>query len=93
MIRFSTPVARSLRCLNLATKPLVSFSQEGRFFSSYPEHEVLGLPALSPTMQHGNLAAWKVKVGDELFPGTEMAEVETDKATVRSVNSALPFLA
>ena len=70
----------SLRCArNKLTRPAVGV----RCFSDYPEHEVLGLPALSPTMQHGNLAAWKVKVGDEVGPGSELAEVETDKATVR----------
>ena len=33
-----------------------------RFFSSYPDHEVVGMPALSPTMEVGTLASWKGKV-------------------------------
>ena len=53
-----------------------------RCLSSLPAHEVVGLPALSPTMQHGNLAEWKVKEGEEFGPGSELATIETDKATV-----------
>ena len=30
----------------------------------------------------GNLASWKVKVGDEVAAGDSLAEVETDKATM-----------
>eukprot|EP00955_Chlamydomonas_euryale_P051270 354837-Chlamydomonas_euryale.AAC.4 len=30
----------------------------------------------------GNITAWKLKVGDEVAPGTVIAEVETDKATL-----------
>ena len=40
------------------------------------------MPALSPTMSHGNLAAWTVKEGDEVSAGDALAEIETDKATL-----------
>ncbi|MEP6869678.1 MAG: pyruvate dehydrogenase complex dihydrolipoamide acetyltransferase, partial [Novosphingobium sp.] len=40
------------------------------------------MPALSPTMEHGKLAKWLVKVGDKVFSGDIMAEIETDKATM-----------
>lgn len=53
-----------------------------RGFASYPDHIVLTMPALSPTMEKGNIASWKVKVGDKVKAGDVMAEVETDKATV-----------
>lgn len=33
-----------------------------RCMSNYPAHTVVGLPALSPTMTHGNLAKWLKKV-------------------------------
>ena len=40
------------------------------------------MPALSPTMEKGNLAKWNKAVGDKVDPGDILAEVETDKATV-----------
>jgi pyruvate dehydrogenase E2 component (dihydrolipoamide acetyltransferase) len=40
------------------------------------------MPALSPTMEEGNLARWHVKVGDKVKPGDIIAEIETDKATM-----------
>ena len=33
-------------------------------------------------MEQGNLVAWKVKLGDEVEAGTELADIETDKATL-----------
>jgi pyruvate dehydrogenase E1 component subunit beta len=43
--------------------------------------EVL-MPALSPTMEKGNLAKWLKKEGDEIKSGDVIAEIETDKATM-----------
>ena len=40
------------------------------------------MPALSPTMEKGNLAKWLVKEGDEVKSGDVIAEIETDKATM-----------
>ena len=40
------------------------------------------MPALSPTMEEGNLTAWHVKEGDEITSGMVLAEIETDKATM-----------
>ena len=40
------------------------------------------MPALSPTMEEGNLAKWLVKEGDHVGPGDVIAEIETDKATM-----------
>ena len=40
------------------------------------------MPALSPTMEEGNLAKWLVKEGDQVAPGDVIAEIETDKATM-----------
>lgn len=40
------------------------------------------MPALSPTMETGNLAKWSVKVGDKVKSGDVIAEIETDKATM-----------
>jgi pyruvate dehydrogenase E2 component (dihydrolipoyllysine-residue acetyltransferase) len=40
------------------------------------------MPALSPTMEVGNLAKWHVKEGDTVSAGDIIAEIETDKATM-----------
>ncbi len=40
------------------------------------------MPALSPTMEEGNLAKWLKKEGDAIAPGDVIAEIETDKATM-----------
>ncbi|GLR54211.1 pyruvate dehydrogenase complex dihydrolipoamide acetyltransferase [Shinella yambaruensis] len=40
------------------------------------------MPALSPTMEEGNLAKWLVKEGDTVKSGDVIAEIETDKATM-----------
>jgi pyruvate dehydrogenase E2 component (dihydrolipoamide acetyltransferase) len=40
------------------------------------------MPALSPTMEQGNLTKWHVKAGDKIEPGQVIAEIETDKATM-----------
>src|SRR5438270_3933608 len=40
------------------------------------------MPALSPTMEKGNLAKWLKKEGDEVKAGDVIAEIETDKATM-----------
>jgi pyruvate dehydrogenase E1 component beta subunit len=43
--------------------------------------EVL-MPALSPTMEKGNLSKWLKKEGDSVKSGDIIAEIETDKATM-----------
>src|SRR5262249_13041002 len=43
--------------------------------------EVL-MPALSPTMEKGNLAKWIKHEGDKIKSGDVIAEIETDKATM-----------
>lgn len=40
------------------------------------------MPALSPTMTEGNVAAWRVKEGDKFSAGDVLLEIETDKATM-----------
>jgi len=40
------------------------------------------MPALSPTMEEGNLAKWLKKEGDKVKSGDVIAEIETDKATM-----------
>jgi pyruvate dehydrogenase E2 component (dihydrolipoamide acetyltransferase) len=40
------------------------------------------MPALSPTMEKGNLTRWLKKEGDTVKSGDVLAEIETDKATM-----------
>ncbi|MFG1311934.1 biotin/lipoyl-containing protein, partial [Xanthobacter tagetidis] len=40
------------------------------------------MPALSPTMEKGNLSKWVKKEGDTVKSGDVLAEIETDKATM-----------
>ncbi|OPB29338.1 pyruvate dehydrogenase complex dihydrolipoamide acetyltransferase [Bartonella sp. WD12.1] len=40
------------------------------------------MPALSPTMEEGNLLKWNIKEGDKVSTGDVIAEIETDKATM-----------
>src|SRR5436189_2324703 len=40
------------------------------------------MPAMSPTMEKGNLAKWLKKEGDKVKSGDVIAEIETDKATM-----------
>ncbi|XP_072283357.1 dihydrolipoyllysine-residue acetyltransferase component of pyruvate dehydrogenase complex, mitochondrial [Pyxicephalus adspersus] len=54
----------------------------GRRWYSYPPHQRVPLPALSPTMQNGTIARWEKKEGEKISEGDLIAEVETDKATV-----------
>lgn len=72
-----------------------------------PPHKLVGLPALSPTMQQGVLVEWLKKEGEVCKAGDVVAKVETDKACVshvplrgqarpldsaaRTTNSSIPF--
>ncbi|GAB2250510.1 hypothetical protein Droror1_Dr00016760 [Drosera rotundifolia] len=47
-----------------------------------PPHVVLGMPALSPTMNQGNIATWRKKEGEKIEVGDIICEIETDKATL-----------
>jgi hypothetical protein len=59
-----------------------SASAASRFFSSLPDHILVPMPALSPTMETGSIANWLLKEGDAFEAGQAICEVETDKATV-----------
>lgn len=68
--------------LRLAVRRAVSAAPRLARGLALPPHQVLGLPALSPTMTQGNIAKYLVKVGDTVQAGDRIAEIETDKATV-----------
>ncbi|KAK4431079.1 pyruvate dehydrogenase complex, mitochondrial [Sesamum alatum] len=62
----------------------IKFQIGARCYSSkeLPEHIVLQMPALSPTMSQGNIAKWRKKEGDKIEVGDVICEIETDKATL-----------
>ena len=47
-----------------------------------PEHNVEGMPALSPTAVDGAIVEWLVKEGDMVEEGSGIAEIQTDKSVV-----------
>mmetsp|Transcript_20641 Transcript_20641/g.34726 ORF Transcript_20641/g.34726 Transcript_20641/m.34726 type:complete len:465 (-) Transcript_20641:867-2261(-) len=59
-----------------------SSSMSSRFFSQLPEHILVPMPALSPTMETGSISNWLLNEGDAFEAGQAICEVETDKATV-----------
>ncbi|XP_062091898.1 dihydrolipoyllysine-residue acetyltransferase component 1 of pyruvate dehydrogenase complex, mitochondrial isoform X2 [Humulus lupulus] len=63
------------------------------FSSADPSHQVLGMPALSPTMNQGNIARWRKKEGDKIEVGDVLCEIETDKATLEFESLEEGFLA
>ncbi|KAI8077929.1 pyruvate dehydrogenase complex dihydrolipoamide acetyltransferase [Gilbertella persicaria] len=73
----SAPKFMALRALGnqVAAKDTRLYSS-----SSFPSHNVIAMPALSPTMTSGGIGAWNKKVGDEVVPGDVLVEIETDKA-------------
>mmetsp|Transcript_23177 Transcript_23177/g.54705 ORF Transcript_23177/g.54705 Transcript_23177/m.54705 type:complete len:538 (+) Transcript_23177:307-1920(+) len=57
------------------------FHQSAAVFE-YPDHVVVGFPALSPTMESGTIAKWEIAEGEEFSAGSVIASIETDKATM-----------
>lgn len=47
-----------------------------------PYHVVVGMPALSPTMDAGTISKWNVAEGEAFAAGDSIAVIETDKATI-----------
>lgn len=59
----------------------------------YPDHTLLPMPALSPTMEVGTISEWGLKEGDSFTAGTVFCSVETDKATMDFESQDDGFLA
>ena len=78
------PPSQSLTALRPVTRnATLNFVLARGFSSALPDHTVLLMPALSPTMTQGNIASWLKKVGDKISPGDAIAELETDKVRAR----------
>ncbi|CAL9246688.1 unnamed protein product [Arabidopsis halleri] len=74
-------------------KPILRFGVQN-FSSTGPiSQTVLAMPALSPTMSHGNVVKWMKKEGDKVEVGDVLCEIETDKATVEFESQEEGFLA
>lgn len=71
----SSALARRSHTVNLNDTFLRSLS------SALPDHKLITMPALSPTMEVGTVQEWKKKEGDAIEGGEVLAEIETDKAT------------
>ncbi|EPY49722.1 pyruvate dehydrogenase X component [Schizosaccharomyces cryophilus OY26] len=59
--------------------------RHGKFFHNTAFSNAISnlcMPALSPTMEEGNIAKWSLKEGDSYKAGDVILEVETDKATM-----------
>lgn len=53
-----------------------------RYLSSLPEHKEIIMPKVSPTMTAGRLISWKKQEGEAFEEGEDIADVESDKATM-----------
>ncbi|KAL1935250.1 hypothetical protein VTP01DRAFT_4390 [Rhizomucor pusillus] len=78
---FTTGANTKLTALRALANKTVNVA-DCRYYSSksFPPHNVINMPALSPTMTQGGIGAWQKKVGDEVVPGDVLVEIETDKA-------------
>ncbi|OVA17885.1 Biotin/lipoyl attachment [Macleaya cordata] len=87
----SSPIASGV----FRSSSLILKQNGARFFSSseVPSHVVLAMPALSPTMNQGNIAKWRKKEGDKIEVGDVICEIETDKATLEFESLEEGFLA
>ena len=65
-----------------ASKPQQKSKPPKKSKPSYPPHELVGLPSVSPTMTSGKIVKWLVKEGDRVGPGDGLFEIETDKAVM-----------
>jgi hypothetical protein len=80
----ASPQLSRSACLTSQSSRAVNhiFGFHARWFASYPPHEVVGMPSLSPTMESGTISAWNVDEGAAYSAGDVLCSVETDKATV-----------
>ena len=65
-----------------AAPPAAPASAPSTPAADLPYHIVVGMPALSPTMDAGTISKWNVSEGDSFSAGDSLAVVETDKASM-----------
>ncbi|KCV71055.1 hypothetical protein H696_02005 [Fonticula alba] len=76
----AAPMMRSPAAAVLGSPSFGFFAS--RFYSSYPRHEKILMPMLSPSMSEGAVASWTKQEGDEITAGDTIASIETDKTAV-----------
>lgn len=64
-----------------------------RYYSSYPDHELVRLPNLSPTMEVGTIVSWEKEEGSRVEEGEVLALIETDKSTMEMETPEEGYLA
>lgn len=83
MIRKATRKATA-QIVNSIGKSRTVFTATLPSYADYPPHTVVGLPALSPTMEEGTVQSWTLEVGEEFTASDIICQIETDKAAVVS---------
>eukprot|EP01090_Pellita_catalonica_P008639 TRINITY_DN19729_c0_g1_i1.p1 TRINITY_DN19729_c0_g1~~TRINITY_DN19729_c0_g1_i1.p1 ORF type:complete len:505 (-),score=113.27 TRINITY_DN19729_c0_g1_i1:36-1550(-) len=63
------------------------------YSSNYPDHQLLEMPALSPTMETGGIVEWDVEEGEEVGEGDVLATVETDKTNISWTTNDAGYIA
>eukprot|EP00039_Didymoeca_costata_P001756 m.54824 g.54824 ORF g.54824 m.54824 type:complete len:202 (-) comp10953_c0_seq3:6485-7090(-) len=86
-LRLATATPAQWRLLPTVQMTLRSYSTD------LPEHIVVKMPALSPTMTHGTILDWNVKIGEEVAAGDSLGEIETDKASMSFDSSEEGYIA
>ncbi|KAI9356050.1 pyruvate dehydrogenase complex dihydrolipoamide acetyltransferase [Pilaira anomala] len=77
---FTSTSSKSFSALRAVVIP--NAEKGARYYSSknFPAHNVIAMPALSPTMTAGGVGKFQKVVGDAVNPGDILVEIETDKA-------------
>merc|ERR1711916_169427 len=94
-LHFNTTMFRLSRATASFVRPLPQWTSSvmGRWYADLPEHYVINMPALSPTMEEGNLASWEVSEGDEVEAGDGLELIQTDKAQLEFESPEDGFIA
>jgi len=75
--RINHPIGRTATIRNFGRSAVVNADDD-----ELPYHIVVGMPALSPTMETGTLTEWYVEEGGAFSAGESIAKIETDKASI-----------
>lgn len=97
-IRAFLPISRTKNAMQLSSslviKPnLYTSIRFARYYSSLPEHELVKLPNLSPTMEAGTIVSWEKEEGGRIEEGEVLALIETDKSTMEMETPQEGYLA